>query len=313
MKNVCYVYTWPAAGLTSRASPRDVSRDTFTVGWEKKKGRTREAIETRRKTLDGWKINGPVADLFSFQHCERAVHGRSLWRATIFFFFFSFFARSSSHALHECSGHQFFLFFFFFSSTVFLAALLRGDPLPWTVDPGAPLKFLSLAIELHERRNGVKPFRPIEFYRNATFKSERKRERERNVDVQKCTKDLRFVLVSFEEKASSGTYFVHLCSGGSFAAAEMKEKREQTQWTGRTIRDRGGKEENLECAFATVAADYGCYVLRRPLENIPWKPRNYTVERHLMSRATFLSSSLVSSFFFSFFSFLWRLICRTSS
>ena len=114
MKNVCYVYTWPAAGLTSRASPRDVSRDTFTVGWEKKKGRTREAIETRRKTLDGWKINGPVADLFSFQHCERAVHGRSLWRATIFFFFFSFFARSSSHALHECSGHQFFLFFFFF-------------------------------------------------------------------------------------------------------------------------------------------------------------------------------------------------------
>lgn len=178
MKNVCYVYTWPAAGLTSRASPRDVSRDTFTVGWEKKKGRTREAIETRRKTLDGWKINGPVADLFSFQHCERAVHGRSLWRATIFFFFFSFFARSSSHALHECSGHQFFLFFFFFSSTVFLAALLRGDPLPWTVDPGAPLKFLSLAIELHERRNGVKPFRPIEFYRNATFKSERQRERE---------------------------------------------------------------------------------------------------------------------------------------
>lgn len=169
-----------------------------------------------------------MADLFSFQHCERAVHGRSLWRATIFFFFFL----SSLEVRHtRCTSARVISssFFFFFSSTVFLAALLRGDPLPWTVDPGAPLKFLSLAIELHERRNGVKPFRPIEFYRNATFKSERKRERERNVDVQKCTKDLRFVLVSFEEKASSGTYFVHLCSGGSFAAAEMKEKREQTQ------------------------------------------------------------------------------------
>lgn len=171
----------------------------------------REAIETQRKTLDSWKINGPVADLFSFQHCMRCHIGLSRariasQRMSLFLSKFVTHCTRTSNMLRSLI----LLFFFlcFFTSHCYAVTHCRG---PWI--PG-PLKFLSPADSpLSSRINisdaTVKPCRPLEFYRKIVnlFILNHLRTSEnvkmRRIDVRKRTKIIRMAY----NKNSLGHFF----------------------------------------------------------------------------------------------------------
>lgn len=75
--------------------------------------------------------------------------------ATYYSFFLLFF-QCSSHAAREqpgSGGHRSFFSLLFHSFFFFFVALLRGDPLPWTVDSGAikvPFSRRLAIIESHK-------------------------------------------------------------------------------------------------------------------------------------------------------------------